>query len=185
MLVQALEAAKDELNLLEYDEPDDYLRLDDYKVWTDLKECKDSKRIMQDLESRKLLKCAYEKTVFAPEELVSNIIRKDSVRENIQQEIAKKAKITPDDVSIDVPTLPSVPYHNAVDIQPLDIPVFIRGPAGKKQIVQLSDVSRVIGVLRVFMNLVRVYTKEQHRTKVENASKQVLGETTTQIKLSF
>src|SRR6266566_1756181 len=34
MIVQALEAAKDELNLLSFDEPEDYLRLDDYKVWT-------------------------------------------------------------------------------------------------------------------------------------------------------
>src|SRR2546422_3557775 len=37
MIVQALEAAKDELNLLSFDEPEDYLRLDDYKVWTDRK----------------------------------------------------------------------------------------------------------------------------------------------------
>jgi uncharacterized protein len=184
MLVQALEAAKDELNLLKFDEPDDYLKLDDYKVWTDLKECKPSKRIMQDLESRKLLKCAYEKTVFAPEELVSNIITKESVRQDIQKEIAKKAKINADDVSIDVPTLPSVPYHNAVDIQPLDIPIFTRGPTGKKQIVQLTEVSRVIGVLRTFMNLVRVYTKEQHRTRVELASKQILGETKG-VKISY
>jgi len=185
MLVQALEAAKDELNLLSFDEPDDYLRLDDYKVWTELKECKSSKRIMQDLEARKLLKCAYEKTVFAPEELVSNIITKQSVRQDIQREIAKKARINMDDVSIDVPTLPSVPYHNAVEIQPLDIPVFTRGPTGKKQIVQLSEISRVIGVLRTFMNLVRVYTKEQHRAKVELASRQILGETPKQVKISY
>src|SRR3989454_6005125 len=51
MIVQALEAARDELDLLSFDEPEDYLRLDDYKVWTDLKECKQSKRIMQDLEA--------------------------------------------------------------------------------------------------------------------------------------
>ena len=177
MLVQALEAAKDELDLLTYDKPDDYLKLDDYKVWTELKDCKESRRIMQDLEARRLLKCAYEKTVFAPEELVSNVITNETVRQNVQSEIARKAKIKSEEVSIDVPTLPSVPYHNAVEIQPLDIPVFTRGPTGKKQIVQLSEVSRVIGVLRTFMNLVRVYTKEQHRTKVELASKQILGET--------
>ena len=178
MLVQALEAAKDELNLLKFDEPDDFLKLDDYKVWTELKECKPSKRIMQDLESRKLLKCAYEKTVFAREELVSNVITRESVRENIQKEIAKKAKINADDVSIDVPTLPSVPNHNAVEIQPFDIPVFTRGSTGKKEIVQLSEVSRVIGVLRAFMNIVRVYTREQYRSRVESASKQILGEAT-------
>lgn len=132
---------------------------------------------MQDLEARRLLKCAYEKTVFAPEELVSNIMTKDSVRQGIESEIAKKAGVRTEDVVIDVPTLPSVPYHNAVEIQPLDIPVFRRGPTGRKEIVQLSDISRIIGVLRTFMNLVRVYTRDQYRVKVETASRQILGET--------
>src|SRR5213596_3468961 len=82
MIVQALEAARDELDLLSFDEPDDYLRLDDYKVWTGLRECRKSRRIMQDLEARRLLKCPYEKTVYAPDELVSNVITKDSVAEH-------------------------------------------------------------------------------------------------------
>jgi uncharacterized protein len=185
MIVQALEAAKDELDLLSFDKPEDYLRLDDYKVWTDLRECKKSHKIMQNLEARNLLKCAYEKTVYAPEELVSNVITKDSVRQDIETEIARKARVRPEDVVIDVPTLPSVPYHNAVEIQPLDIPVFKRGPSGKKEIVQLSEVSRIIGVLKTFMNLVRVYTGEQYRTRVEAASRQILGETPTSTKVSY
>jgi HD superfamily phosphohydrolase len=185
MIVQALEAAKDELGLLSFDKPEDYLQLDDYKVWTDLKACKRSRRIMQDLESRRLLKCAYEKTVYAPEELVSNVITKDSVRRDIEQELARKAKIKVEDVTIDVPTLPSVPYHNAVEIQPLDIPVFKRAPSGKKEIIQLSEVSKIIGVLRTFMNLVRVYTKEQYRSRVESASRQILGEPPVSAKISY
>jgi uncharacterized protein len=185
MIVQALEAAKDELNLLAFDKPEDYLRLDDYKVWTDLKASKKSRRIIQDIEARKLLKCAYEKTVYAPEELVSNVITKDSVRQDIETEIAGKAKISAENVVIDVPTLPSVPYHNAVEIQPLDIPVFERGPSGKKEIVQLSEVSRIIAVLRTFMNLVRVYTKEEYRPRVESASRQILGESSASTKLSY
>src|SRR6266550_9228009 len=186
MIVQALEAAKDELNLLSFDEPEDYLRLDDYKVWTDLKECRQSKKIMQDLEARRLLKCSYEKTLFAQEELVSNVITKESARDKIRDEIAKKAHVRVEDVMIDVPTLPSVPYQNAVEIQPLDIPVFRRGPTGKKEIVQLSEISRIIGVLRTFMNLVRVYTREQYRSRVEAASRQILGETTpSSVKVSL
>ncbi len=185
MIVQALEAARDELDLLSFDEPEDYLRLDDYKVWTDLRECRKSRRIMQDLEARRLLKCAYEKTVYAPDELVANVITKDSVRLNIQNEIANKAKVSPEEVVIDVPTLPSVPYHNAVEIQPLDIPVFKRGPSGKKEIVQLSEVSRIIGVLREFMNLVRVYTRDQYRSRVESAARHILGEAPAEVKVSY
>lgn len=177
MIVSALEAAKDELRLLDFDRPDDYLRLDDYKVWSDLKECKKSRKIMQDLEARRLLKCSYEKAVYAPEELVSNVITNDNVREEIRREIATKARVPAEDVTIDVPTLPSVPYHHAVEIQPMDIPVFKRAAGGKKEIIQLSEISRIIGVLRTFMNLVRVYTREQYRPRVEVASRQILGET--------
>lgn len=185
MIVKALEAAKDELALLDFDEPADYLRLDDYKVWADLRECKRSRKIMQDLENRRLLKCSYERTLYAREELVSNVITKDSVREEIQKELAKKARVPEEDVVIDVPTLPSVPYHHAVEIQPMDIPVFKRGPGGKKLQVQLSEISRIVGVLQTFMNLVRVYTREQYRSRVEVASKQILGETPVSGRISY
>lgn len=176
MIVKALEAAKDELGLLDFDEPEEYLSMDDYKVWTQLRECKESKEIMRDLEARRLLKSCYERTVFTREELVSNVITKDTVRLDIQEEIARKARVPVQDVIIDVPTLPSVPYHNAVEIQPMDIPVFRRGPRGRKEIIRLSEVSRISGVLRTFMNLVRVYTRQEYRLRVETASRQVLGD---------
>src|SRR6058998_1119013 len=52
MIVRALEVAKDELGLLTFDEPMDYLKLDDYNVWSNLKDCKKSMRIIHDLETR-------------------------------------------------------------------------------------------------------------------------------------
>ena len=185
MIVQALEAAREELGLLTFDEPEDYLRLDDYKVWTDLKENKRSQKIMFDLETRNLLKCAYEKTLYPPQEMVSKVITEDTVRHDIEKEIARKSRMKEEDVVIDVPTLPSVPYHKAVEIQPLDISIFRRGPTGKKEIVQLSEVSRIIGVLRTFMNLVRVYTKTEYRSRVELASRQILGETPVSTKTTI
>jgi len=184
MLVKALEAAKDELDLLKYDDPEDFLRLDDYSVWTGLKECKKSRGIMIDLELRRLLKCTYERTLYATEELVSNVITKQTVRDDIQKEIARKAKVPEEDVIIDVPTLPSVPYHRTVEIQPLDIPVFLRLSHGRKRKAQLAEVSRIGFVLRAFMNIVRVYTKEKYRDRVEQVSRQILGETAVSAKIS-
>ncbi len=185
MIVKALEAAKDELGLLDFDEPSDYLKLDDYKVWADLRECKKSRRIMQDIEMRRLLKCSYERTLYAQEELVSNVMTKNSVREDMEKEIARKARVPEEHVIIDVPTLPSVPYHHAVQIQPMDIPVFRRGAGGKKQRVELSEVSRIVSVLKTFMNLVRVYTKDPYRSRVETAAKQILGEIPVSGRISY
>jgi len=176
MMVRALEAAQGELHLLDFDEPEDYLKLDDYKVWTALKECKKSRNMMKDLEHRKLLKCAYERTLFSREELVSNVISNEQVRGNIEKQIARKARIPSEDVIIDVPTLPSVPYHDTGALPSMDIPVFNHAPNGKKQRVSLMEISRIAGVLQTFMNLVRVYTKESYRSKVGSAAHQILGE---------
>ena len=176
MIVKALEAARDELRLLDFDSPEDFLKLDDYKVWTELKECKKSRNIMQDLETRRLLKCAYEHTIFSPEDKLFDMISNERVRSDIEKEIARKTKITGEDVIIDAPTLLSVPYHNTADLQPMDIPVFKHLPNGKKEIVPLSEASRIVGVLQTFMNIVRVYTKEPYRSRVEIAARQLVGE---------
>jgi HD superfamily phosphohydrolase len=176
MMVRALEAARDELHLLDFDGPEDYLKLDDYKVWTGLKECKKSEKIMRDLEHRRLLKCAYERTLFSGEALRSNIISDEGVRGDIEKQIARKAKTEREDVIIDVPTLPSVPYHDTATLPSLDIPVFRHSPSGRKERVPLLETSRIAGALRTFMNLVRVYTKESYRSRVESAARQILGE---------
>jgi HD superfamily phosphohydrolase len=179
MLVRALEAARDELHLLDLDRPEDFLRLDDYKVWTELKECKNSRKIMKDLETRRLLKCAYEHIIFSSEGKLSDVISNEGVRTDIEKEIARKAKIAGEEVTIDAPTLPSVPYHSIAESQPMDIPVFKHLPNGKKEIVPLSDASRIVGVLQTFMNVVRVYTKEPYRSRVEIAARQILGESSS------
>ena len=176
MLVRALEEARDELHLLDFDQPDDYLRLDDYKVWAALKESKGARKIMEDLEARRLLKCAYERAVFTEEELVSRVISNEQVRADIEKQIAKKAKTAPEEVMIDVPGLPSVPYQGIQGLHSENIPMFRMSVDGKKQRAPLSEVSRIVGVLQTFMRLVRVYTKETNRASVEEASSHILGE---------
>jgi uncharacterized protein len=176
MMVRALEEARDELQLLDFQQPEDYLKLDDYKVWTALKESKRSREIMRDLEARRLLKCAYERTVFSEEELVSRVISNDQVRADIEQQIAKKASVALKDVMIDVPGQQSVPYQGSRGLQSEDIPIFRMSLDGKKRRVPLADVSRIASVLQTFMRIIRVYTKESSRAKVETASRQILGE---------
>jgi uncharacterized protein len=176
MIVRALEAAREELHLLDFDGPEDYLKLDDYRVWTQLKECKKSKKIMNDLEARRLLKCAYERTLFSSEAPGSNVFSSERVRTDIEKKIARKARIAEEDVIIDVPNLQSVPYQQTADMQPMDVPVFKRVSSGKKQIVPVVEVSRIVGVLQTFMRVVRVYTDESYRSRVELAASQILGD---------
>jgi HD superfamily phosphohydrolase len=185
MLLRALEAAKDDLEILHAKTPEEYLEWDDYTVWSKLCLNQRSRELVKEISARKLLKCAYEKTFYARDELVSSVFTKENVRLKLEEEIASKAKVPAADVGIDVPTLPSVPYHYAIEIGPIDIPMFARTRLGEKVPQAVMKLSRVLDDLRVFMNIVRVYTKEQYRSQVDEAASAVLGESPLSNVLSY
>ena len=185
MLVSAMEAAKDDLNLLVFDSPNDYLALNDYTVWTKLLECKKSRKIMQDLERRKLLKCAYDRTFHVKEKMVTSIFCVEEVRDQVRNKIAQEAGINPEAIVIDVPTVPSVPYHHSDLLEPMEIPVFQKTRSGEKIPLRLSDISSVFDVLKGFINILRVYTDEQYVDKVTDAAAIVIGGTPSSAKISF
>jgi hypothetical protein len=176
MLLQALELAKDDLEILAVKGPDEYLEWDDYTVMSKLHANPRSREIIKALSERRLLKCAYEKTFFAKDELISSVFTKENVRLKLEEEIATKAHVPSSDVGIDVPSLPSVPYHYALEIGPIGIPIFSRSRSGQKIPQNIGELSKIVDELRVFMNIVRVYTKEQYRESVADAAAQVLGE---------
>lgn len=185
MLVKALEAAKDDLAILQAKTPDEYLEWDDYTVWSKLCQNKLSREIVKEISSRRLLKCAYERTFYARDELVSSVFTNENVRLKLEEEIASKAKVPRSNVGIDVPSLPSVPYHYAMDIGPIDIPMFSRNRSGEKVPEKIAKLSRVVDDLQVFMNIIRVYTNDQYREQVSDAAAKVLGESPLSNVLSY
>ncbi len=185
MLAMAMEKAKDELGLVAFKTPEEYLAFNDYTVWTGLKQCEKSRRIIEDLEKRKLLKCAYEQTFYVKDKTVSSIFTVEGFRNQIRDQIASKAKVNPESVVIDVPTLPSVPYRHSVLLEPMEIPVFRRTKDGGKVPQRLSDLSSIFDVLRGFMNILRVYTDEKNREKVGEAASKLLGGIPSSAKISF
>ena len=185
MLASAMEKAKDELGLVDFTSPEDYLALTDYTVWTKLRECEKSREIMKNLERRNLLKCAYDKTFHVKEKMVTSIFCVDEVREQVRNKIAKVAGIDPRAIVIDVPTVPSVPYHHSDLLEPMEIPVFQKTRAGEKIPLRLSDISSVFDVLKGFINILRVYTDERYVGKVSVAAAKVIDGTPSSAKISF
>src|SRR3972149_4407819 len=185
MLAYAMEKANEELGLTAFKTPEEYLSMDDYTVWAALKNCEASKGIIGNLERRKLLKCAYERTFYEKDTMVSNIFGREAYRRQMQSEIAKEAGVEADAVVIDVPTVPSVPYHHAVLMESMGIPVFSRSQAGKKTPYRLSDISKIIENLKGFINILRVYTDAANREKVESATAKILGNVPSTAKISY
>ena len=185
MMLKALDAAKEDLEILKVKTPDEYMEWDDYTVWSKLLLNPRSRQIIRELSERRLLKCAYERTFFAKDELVSSVFTNENVRLKLEEDIAAKAKVPLSDVGIDVPSLPSVPYHYALDIGPIDIPIFSRNRLGEKVPQKITELSKVVDDLRVFMNIIRVYTKEEYRERVTEAAIKVLGESPLSNVLSY
>jgi hypothetical protein len=103
----------------------------------------------------------------------------------LEEEIAAKARVPASDVGLDVPSLPSVPYHYALQIGPTDIPIFSKNRTGEKLPQKINELSKVVEELRLFMNIIRVYTKQTHREQVSEAAAQVLGESPLSDVLSY
>ena len=132
-----------------------------------------------------MLKCAYERTFYDKDTMISNIFGRESYRRQMQSEIAKEASVNIESVIIDVPTVPSVPYHHAVLMESMEIPVFTKNQAGERSQQRLSEMSKIFETLKGFMNILRVYTNETDRDKVEKATRKILGKIPSAAKISF
>lgn len=185
MLLHAMEMARDELGLLDFQSAEDYLAMDDYNVWSALCSSEKAKPIMEDLMERRLLKCVYERTLFLESSLVSSLLTNETVKSKLEEEIASDAGVSAEDVFIDSPSLPSVPYSHSSQLEPMEIPVFRRSADGRKVAQKLTELSRLIGFLRNVMNIVRVYSKESYREAVAKASEKIFGRPTISDVVSY
>ena len=185
MMALAMEKAKDELGLISFKTPEEYLSFNDYTVWAMLKQCKESRQIIENLERRKLLKCAFEQTFYEKDRTISRIFEFEEIRNQIKNEIAQRARVDPEKIIIDVPTLPSVPYRHSVLMEPMEIPVFQKTKEGKKIPKRLSEISKIFDILKGFMNIIRVYTERPYREKVGEAAAEILGGTPYSARISF
>lgn len=185
MLAVAMEKANKELKLTSFKTPEEYLAMDDYTVWTMLKGCRKSRGIIENLERRKMLKCAYERTFYEKDTMVSNIFSREAYRKQLQADIASEAGVEEEAIVIDVPTVASVPYHHSVLMEPMEIPVFYKTREGNRIPRRLSEVSKIFDVLKGFINILRVYTEEKNREDVSNAASKILGEIPLSAKISY
>jgi hypothetical protein len=67
----------------------------------------------------------------------------------------------------------------------MEIPVFTRTRGGEKIPQRLSDISGIFDILKGFINILRVYTDEEHREKVGSAAEKLLGSIPSSAKISF
>jgi len=182
MIVRAMDYANDSLGLTTNKTPEDYLELDDANVLMrllSLKGAKDAKLIVayelaKMYTNRQLFKGVYETVVHHQSEFFTSIMSRDEVRNQIAKDIGEKAGVAQDYIIIDVPTVPSVPYY-PLQGQPSEMPVFKKHPDGSKELIRVSEYSRLINTLIGYIDVMRVYTAPQFRVQVREVAAEVFG----------
>ena len=182
MLVKLIDAADKVLDLTSFSSPEDFLELDDMSLISRIRsidpleseEAKEAAKMINLLDSRVLYKSAFEKVIHTQDRFVSKILTKSKVRESIQDEIAELAGVNRDEVIVDVPTLPSVPY-NPHQIDPMEIGIF-EIVDGKRVPHNLSEYSNIAEMMKTYLDVIRVYTFEKHRVEVGRAAREVFQE---------
>ncbi len=182
MLIKLISAADKVLNFTDFKTPDEFLELDDMSLVSRIRRMNPNEsenasvasEIMKMLDSRILYKSAFEKVLHTEDRFVSKILTKRRVRESIQDEIAEIADVPSHEVIVDVPTLPSVPY-NPHQIDPMEIRIF-EIIERKKIPHNLSEYSNIAQMMKVYLDVIRVYTFEIHRVKVGRAAREIFSE---------
>ena len=179
MLARAISWVDELLGLTELKDVDFFLKLDDCYIRTTLVTLEPSnelealaKELIERLEARRLLKCAYERPIMGREDLLASVLSRPNVREKLEAEVAEEAGVEPEKVFIDAPSVPSVPLRPGGELA--EIRLFeIRD--GQKELLRGSEVpSLILGMAR-YVDIVRVYSFPEHRDRVRRACERVFG----------
>jgi len=174
MLLESIRLADEELGLTSLN-LDNYLELTDESVLfkllslsTDTTELKRAKKIAEDYQNRRLLKCVFER-------ILTNKIKLSKMKTNqLRETISKKSKVNENDIFIDssitssIPLTPSKKESQSIILVTRDV---------NKVTAKVIPISKIplVSQMSGFMNILRVYTSKQNRKKVEIAAKLILG----------
>ncbi|MGI0083070.1 MAG: HD domain-containing protein [Nitrosopumilaceae archaeon] len=176
MLLESMSLADEELGFTSYT-VDKYTQLTDEFVISKLimlspksSDLKRARQLAKDYQERRLLKCVFEKILTRKDK--HGIIKTPEIR----KEISKKSKIDESEIFIDASKTPSIPLTPSKKESQSIILTSKKGLVPKEAyelpILEIPLVSAISG----FMDMLRVYTAEKNRKKVEIAAQAILGE---------
>lgn len=181
MLVHSMSLANNALKLTDFSRIENYLRLTDEVVFDRLMnlnantpELRIARRLAQDHNSRRLVKCVFEKVMQRKDRTVERIFDQSRFRQELARDIARKAAVNEADVYVDVPTTPSVPYTYTREA-PSSLILIQEDPTGKTHKTVPINELQLVGSITGFMDILRVYTREENRKKVAGAVHELFG----------
>jgi HD superfamily phosphohydrolase len=173
MLLETLRLSDDEFGFTSFN-MNEFVKLTDEYVLSIILSSKSSKlkrakKFAEDYQNRKLLKCVYERI------LTSKMLLEKTKTNEIRSSLSKKSKVDENEIFVDSSVTPSIPL--APSKKESKQIILITNENGKHQAQELP-ISKipVVSAISGFMNILRVYTPQKNRKKVEIAAKSILGD---------
>lgn len=176
MLLESMSLADSELDLTSAN-LDNYSKLTDEFVISKLLsipekslDLRRAKQLAKDYQERKLLKCVFEK-ILSRHDLIGKIKTLD-----IKKQISQKSKVEESEIFIDMSMTPSIPLTPSKKESKSIILTSKKGTLSKEAYeLPISEIP-LVSAISGFMNILRVYTAQKNRKKVEIAAQIILGE---------
>ncbi len=173
MLLEALRLSDDEFGFTSL-KINEFVKLTDEYVLSLLlsstsSKLKRARKLAEDYQNRKLLKCVYERI------LTSKKLLEKTKTNEIRSAISKKSKVEENEIFVDSSVTPSIPLTPSK--KESQIIILVTNENGKAQAkeLQISKIP-VVSAISGFMNILRVYTPQKNRKKVEIAAKSISDE---------
>jgi len=152
----------------------EYVKLTDEFVLSSLISSKSSKlkqarKLAEDYQNRKLLKCVFERI------LTSQTNLKKTKTDELRTEISKKSQIDENEIFVDSSVTPSIPLAPSKNESKSIVLISNEGGKFSAKEMPISEIP-VVSAISGFMNILRIYTHQKNRKKVEIAAKSILGD---------
>jgi hypothetical protein len=172
MLLEALRLSDDEFGFTSFN-INEYVKLTDEYVLSTLISSKSPKlkrarQFAEDYQNRKLLKCVFERILTSRTNLGKT--KTNELRTNISQQ----SKIDEDEIFVDSSVTPSIPLAPSKNESKYIILITSENGKSSAQEMPISQIP-VVSAISGFMNILRIYTHQKNRKKVEIAAKSILG----------
>ena len=191
MLVRAMGLADDFLHITDTSDLSHYLSLTDEVVLFQLlsldprknRQLEEAKKLAVGYANRKLWKCVFEKTVHRKDRLIERIFSQKGIRDQIASQIADEAGVDANQILIDVPTTPSVPFTSARESLET-LALMTKGAEGRRyQTISVNELP-LVSAITGFVDILRVYTPAEFRERVEAAAESFFGKEGFMTKIS-
>ena len=174
MLLEAIRLADKELNLNSMS-LSEYLELTDDSILSKLLAIKSkndrlqrAKQLAQDYLNRNLLKCVYEQIFTNKTNLSKNSIN------SIKKKISEQSHVPETEIFVDSSITPSIPLApSKKESKSITLMSYENGKY-KGEELPISNIP-IVSIISGFMNILRIYTNQKNRKKVEIAAHSILG----------